>query len=402
MRGPINLVLPALLLLAVVSLVEAKEPPLVEKHLHAGELVKGEQDLERALAAAPHDDELRFGLGALQFVRAIERLGQSFYDYGLKSEHANAPFLRLPVPENPDPAPIRYAVFRRILDDARRDLAAAEETLAGVTDPDVVLSLRLADVHLDLDGDGRPTDRFLAVLKKVMRTDFDFLKENPEFLVRFDRGDVAWLRAYCHLLAGMLDFWLAVDFERDFDSFSPEVFARPKRELAGISDEELKARGKSPDVIRFCEPARLGRARRHWVAVMTLNRETWKHIRTERDDDHEWLPNPRQTGVLRMPVNDRMIDAWLAGAAEMEALLNGDCVLPPWWMLGDRGGAVKGVNLKTLLDDPPAELEVDAFLSWKFPDKYMDTKRRVNVEVFFAIWRVFDDTTAFGYMAWFN
>src|SRR5688572_26462881 len=87
-------------------------PPLAEPYLHSGELAKGEQALEAALAAAPKDDRARFGLGVVKFVRGVERLGQSLHEYGAKSEHASAPFLRLPVPHNPDPAPIRYAAFR--------------------------------------------------------------------------------------------------------------------------------------------------------------------------------------------------------------------------------------------------------------------------------------------------
>src|SRR4051812_9249334 len=100
----------------------ADPPPLAEKYLHAGELARGEQALEAALARAPRDDQLRFGLGALRFVRGVERLGQSLYEYGAKSENTYAPFLRLPVPKNPAPSPIRYPAFRRMLDDFRRDL----------------------------------------------------------------------------------------------------------------------------------------------------------------------------------------------------------------------------------------------------------------------------------------
>ena len=45
--------------------------------------------------------------------------------------------------------------------------------------------------------------------------------------------------------------------------------------------------------------------------------------KAETDDDHEWLPNPKQKGALGLPVRDEMIDAWLAMMAELEVLLNG-------------------------------------------------------------------------------
>src|SRR4051812_45584469 len=63
----------ALIWAAVGSAFAAPEPaPLAEKYLLSGELVKGQQELERALAASPKDDQLRFGLGVLQFVRGVE------------------------------------------------------------------------------------------------------------------------------------------------------------------------------------------------------------------------------------------------------------------------------------------------------------------------------------------
>src|SRR4051794_26045254 len=103
----------ALLLIAFANFLRAAEPalPLVEKYLSSGQLSQGEVALEAALARTPRDDQLRFGLGVLRFVRAVERLGQMLYEGGVKSEHANAPFLRLPVPINSDPAIVRYATF---------------------------------------------------------------------------------------------------------------------------------------------------------------------------------------------------------------------------------------------------------------------------------------------------
>ena len=129
----------------LTTTLNAADPPLVEKYLHSGDLANGEQALEAALAVAPMDDQIRFGLGVLQFVRGVERLGQSLHEYGVKSENTDIPFLRLPVPENPDPAPINYTAFRRVLDDFVRDLSVAEATLADVNNDEVKLPLRLAN-----------------------------------------------------------------------------------------------------------------------------------------------------------------------------------------------------------------------------------------------------------------
>ena len=60
----------------------------------------------------------------------------------------------------------------------------------------------------------------------------------------------------------------------------------------------------------------------HLVAVCELNRETWKFIRKETDDDHEWLPNAKQTDQPRLAAHQRLhIDAWPSMMNQWEGLL---------------------------------------------------------------------------------
>lgn len=380
----------ALLAVATPPAARAAEPPLVEKYLHSGELAKGEHALEAALAASPKDDQIRFGLGVLRFARAVERLCQSLHQYGLKPDNAHAPFLRLPVPPNDDPATITDHAFRRVLDDLVRDLAAAEATLAGVTDPTVKLPLRLAAVRFDLTGSGKATEKFSDLLRKLMRQDFDFLKTNPEFLVCFDRGDVAWLRAYCHLLSAMADFYLAFDTQPLFNGFADRVFARPKK--ADPANDNWS-------VIVLKEPARLARFRKHMLAVCALNRETWRFILTETDDDHEWLPSPRQKGVLGLPVRAEMVESWLTMVGEIEAMLEGKKLIPVGLLWPTDG---KGLNLKKLLDDPPPRFDFDAIGKAGPAAKYLENGTLVDLAVIARIAQVFGDSLSVAYAAWFN
>ena len=74
----------ALVLCVLGSTGRAADAPMVEKYLHAGELAKGEQALERALDKSPKDDQVRFGLGVLRFVRAIESASTAAW-YGLSA-----------------------------------------------------------------------------------------------------------------------------------------------------------------------------------------------------------------------------------------------------------------------------------------------------------------------------
>jgi hypothetical protein len=139
--------------------VRADEPPLAERFLLDGRLVEGITALEARLATHPDDDQARFGLGVTQFLRAVERLGQSLHRHGaLGPDNRLArmvPFLRLPVPPNPDPAEVSYADSRTMLAAFLVDLAAAEKTLAGIRSAEVSLPLPFGRVRLDLDGDGK-------------------------------------------------------------------------------------------------------------------------------------------------------------------------------------------------------------------------------------------------------
>lgn len=398
-RFPMRSLIFALVLVSAANVVAAAEaPPLAEKFLHSGQLAKGEQELERTLAANPKDDQLRFGLGVLQFVRGVERLAQSFHAYGLKSEHQSAPFLRLPVPQNPEPAVIRYEDLRRILDDFRRDLMDAEAVLGGITDDQVALPLHLADIKLDLDGDGQATDRFLDILTKMMRQNFEFLKDNPSFLVRFDRGDVPWLRAYCHLLSGMLDFYLAFDTKADFGLWADTAFAKPKVVFSGTEFERLQKSGEAHRTLRIVEPARLSRFRGHLIQVAVLNRETWRFIRAETDNDHEWLPHARQSSVFKMPVRDEMIDAWLAAVGELEGMLEGKKLM---FNLGGPNQE-RGINVQKLLEDPPAELDWEKVWREGPAEKYLEKGEYINIGRLLRVLSVFNDPMAVGYAAWFN
>ena len=56
----------------------AVDPPSspAERFLHDGRFAEGESALLLALDANSANDEARFGLGVIQFVRAVENLGQ--------------------------------------------------------------------------------------------------------------------------------------------------------------------------------------------------------------------------------------------------------------------------------------------------------------------------------------
>lgn len=367
-------------------------PPLAETFLHDGKLADGERASLLALDANPTDDETRFGLGVIQFVRAVENLGQALYEYGTVSEKANQPFLRLPVPKNERPSAISYKALGRVLDAFASDLGRAEATLSEIKDDKVALRLRLAKITFNFAGSDKDRTTLLDLLTKLNGGRFDFQKANPDFRVHFDRGDVAWLRAYCHLLSAIVEGYRALDEEAGFEKRVNEIF--PK-----LAPPAMKADPEWLNGLKVVDAPRLRRMRLHMVAVCELNRETWKHIRNETDDDYEWLPHPKQTDQLGLPLTNERIDTWLEMMAQWEGLLKGDRLYP-----FDHIG--QGLNLKKLLDDPPSDL-----LNWAriekngIDPKYLEPqngKQAFDWNAVVAVIRLFDGPFGFAYAARFN
>ncbi len=126
------LVLLAVFIINAPFCISEQPPPLAEKYLHSGKLAEGETALLLALESNPMDDEVRFGLGVIQLMRAVENLGKSLYEYGASSTDSSIPFPQLPLPNNESPSSITYFEYCRVLDSFANDLRRAEATLAEI------------------------------------------------------------------------------------------------------------------------------------------------------------------------------------------------------------------------------------------------------------------------------
>jgi hypothetical protein len=151
--------------------------------------------------------------------------------------------------------------------------------------------------------------------------------------------------------------------------------------------------------IPFKEPKRLSRFRHHLLHVAKLNRETWRFIRAETDDQYEWLPNPKQKGIFNLPVRDEMINTWLTMMGELESMLEGKTLIPMDFFGNARG---QGLNVKTLLEDPPSSIDIHSLMQQGPAAKYLDTGTNMNFEGISAVMRAFDNPLRMGYFAWFN
>jgi hypothetical protein len=351
--------LAALLLFLAATTVRAQTPvgPAVEAMLVQGKLADAEKQLAAQLQSTPKDDNARFALGAVQTLQAGERLMQSLYRYGLNPRWSTMlPFVRLPVPLNPNPEPLTNEAFRQIIVQLADDLAKVEATLAAVESDNVKLPLHVGMYRLDFDGDGQATDEetLWRIFARIMRRDVSE-ETAAGFVIAFDKGDVHWLRGYCRLLSAVCEFHLAYDSSTLHDHAAQLFFPTARVKYEFLTQDRIQ--DWVIDLVAFfhelrlpvADAPRMAKSREHLLAVIEQSRLSWKAILAEKDDDREWIPNPSQksSAIPNARVTQPMVDGWLALMGELEALLIGEKLIPFW-----RGNETRGVNLKRIFTEP--------------------------------------------------
>jgi len=384
------------------------QAPDFQDYLARGKLADGEKALAAYLVKTPQDDNTRFALGAVQFFQAVEKLGNGFYRKGLRHHRGSLemPLMRLPVPANPDPESIDYEELRKIFSDFVAGLAKAEGTLAAIKNDEVALSLRLLRIKLDLKGNGEPVP-FNEIAAHYAGVPINGAEDG--LLIRFDRGDVAWLRGYCHLLMAMGKSILAYDFDGLFQTAGHTFFQKANTTFKPLAGYKTPSGFMiSPDVditdliaiihmIRFPvkDGGKLAEARAHLLKVFALSRESWKFILAEKDNDHEWIPNPAQSGVSGIRVTREMVQGWLAFIGEAEDLFEGKKLIPFW-----RGPADMGINLKKVFTEPRT-FDLVLWVQGSSAIPYLEKGNLTSPEVWRRLDRVFQgDLFRFG--LWFN
>ncbi len=383
----------------------------LDAYLANGRLARGEAELAAALQKTPDDDNTRFALGAVRAIRAIEGPGQGIHGLGVRGQVARQiPFLRLPVPENLNPPKVKPEDVRAVLVAFRDALAKAEATLEPIRDESVVLDIRLGQTRLDLDADGTPDDPLRAILARYMPDLEGRLRDNADLRIRFDRADVAWLRGYCHLLMGLCDVVLAHDMTELFHHAAHVVFsavdspypflAQSGRGVFAIDDGiDIADLIAAIHLMRFPvrEPERMKSALEHFDQMLALSRESWTFALAETDDEREWIPNPKQTGVLRIPIAREQIDAWMTFLDEGRALLAGKVLVPFWRGSGDDP---RGVNLRRVFTEPTT-FDLVLWVQGTAAAPYLEEGRRTDAEVWTRLLRVFGGEFV-GFALWIN
>jgi hypothetical protein len=293
-----------------------------EELLVAGKLAEAEESLAGAVAKDGGDDEARFGLGIVQTLRGVEELVQGLHRYGLEPRWASQlPFVRLPVPENPNPEALTNDAFRALVAEFAADLAKVEETLAGVKSDEVKLLVRPGAYRLDFNSDGEATDEELLWRIFFRLTGATVRAEDAgQFVIAMDRADAHWLRGYCHLLAAMCEVYLAHDTQNLHDRAAQFFF--PKAKVAYPFEPPAERNGWIDpllDGIAFIhlinlpviEPERMKAAHGHLLAMVDQSRGNFAATRAETDV--RW----RGRHITRGP--SPCSASWMTGAASSPA-----------------------------------------------------------------------------------
>lgn len=381
--------------------------PLLQK----GDLATAKKALTKRIKTTEEIDNVRFALAIVELLQGIEKLGQTWYRYGLNSSELNRilPFFRLPLLENPRPDTLTYPIVRKTLATLLADFGRTQMKLAEINVDKVKLALKIGLVQLDFNTNGQTDDgETLWELYNYFNPGIDANEEQAkQFIIYFDDGDVYWLEGYVNLLSALLEIGLAYDHQRLFNHSAHLFFAQPETPYSFLLDGPRYMDFSNEwvsDVITFVhlfnfnliEPDRLFRAWQNLNKMTELSRQSWQAILAETDNQYEWLPNPQQTGVIPVAITEEMINQWMVFLEEADALLAGEKLIPFW--RGDNFS--QGLNLKAIFTEP-TNFDLVLWIQGTGVASYLQKGEVTSPEVWEQLQRVFQGEFI-GFALWFN
>ncbi|MFG0306616.1 MAG: hypothetical protein ACF8Q5_10445 [Phycisphaerales bacterium JB040] len=380
-------------------------------------LEQTELTLTAFLDESPDNDDARLALAVTRFLRAGETAIQTIHTHGGFNLPLQASMVTgmgdqgLSPLLNFDPQPIDYPLFRAHIQTFLDTIAEAEATLAQIDDPHVKLRLPIGLVHFDMNNSGTraPDEQLWRVFTNIQRRFDPSQADADAYAIALDRGDVAWLRGYCHLLMAAGDFFLAHDSRELFERAGHLFFAKnesPHTQLKGL--RKVYPAPGGPDAVDLValvhllsldvtDPERTESARRHLLKTIELGHEMWSHYDAETDDDMEWIPNPTQTSTAlpNVSFNEEQRAVWLRALTEATDLLEGRRVARFW-----RGNNERGINVKRVFTDP-RPFDLILWIQGSAATPYLEVGDCTSDQLWHDLQTAFDQG-AFQYMFWLN
>lgn len=371
-----------------------------------GNLQAGERDFKAWVRAYDKDDAARFSLAVIQLAKALEHITQAFYRYGFRPDRDFgffSPLFQTPVPTNPNPQTIKYSDLNKLFQDFNNDLEEIRKTLRPIQNTDWKVPIALGQAQLDFNGDGKYQEdeklwRVFSALTGIRVTP----EEAKNFTIAFDYGDALWLQAYTHVLSGMMDFLLAYDRQELFEKTAHLFFARPETPhqfLAGglRRDDQFLDWLAAIHLFRFelVDAPKVNSACGHLVRTIQLSRASWSAILQEQDNDREWLPNPQQDSIFpEVRVEQEMITSWINTTQEIEAIFNGQKLLPFW------RNDPRGVNLRRVCIQP-SRFDLISWVQGTAATPYLENGTFTDDQVWNGLNKTFRGNLL-PFILWFN
>lgn len=319
---------------------------------------------ESRLAALPApSDADRFALGGVRFLRAIEGALQLRWKTGLSEQLSMLPFLRLPIPENPDAAAVDPATIATLFTNVSVGMDSARAPLAEIAPTaDFGVEITLSDLWFDINANAERDngEDMLSVAGPMILGQAWAVRDpaTPAPTIRFDGADAAWLSAYTHLLGGISNVILAYDPTAPITRTADARTAMSK--LGQLTPDPFfgMGGGASLDAVDYIsiflatlnqtpDKARMASAHTHLLAMITDNRRFWAEVVLETDNEKEWLPNDSQKSALPIELPPGTGPMWLGVLSDFEALLKGEKLVPYWRITGPAG-----VDVGQMFTDP--------------------------------------------------
>lgn len=313
-------------IIAVITLILFLNRPLEPSkpaafYLTEGGLRKGIKLKKAELKRDKENAHLRFELGLMIVYSAFEDMYQQAHEWGLRGNINQflGEWTAMNRPE--EPHPVTYAEFCQLFDDFYDKLYDAQEILSKARNLQEPVEIPIGKVRLDLNGNGtlEQSESLDMIFETIMGEEIG--EKLDTMVVKFDQGDITWLEGYCHVAMCLQD--MAFNFELDwaYQFVGKMIFDEISYEGIDFKKDRMVLKQRKGD--------RLKKAHAHLRKAIALSHESWASYRAETDDDHEWVPNPSQTSLFQsIQVTDDVVENWLTMITEMDAVLNGEKLVP--------------------------------------------------------------------------
>lgn len=341
--------------------VKAATPRALDSYLRDGRIQEG-----LVVFASPKSNADKFSLAVLQALDGFQQFSADSGKLGVNQEFVQGgiPFFRmmLPIPRAVQTSNVvaTPAMVADLFNNLRDSLKKANATLAGIDNKEFKVEVNMSKIRLDLNGDGivAPDEFIIAKLRPALGI-AEPAPGSPDVIIHFDSADAAWLKGYTHFLVGMLDVLLSYNWQPVWNQCANVIFQNPKpapplaRYTQGEQGQNI---ARWVDLIGALHEMRLepvtrnglSDARQEFVSMIACSRLCWQRVLAEDDNDHEWLPSPKQTGPGGAKITQAQIDGWQRVLDELEAVLDGKKLLPHWRI---RNG--NGISIPLLVASPP-------------------------------------------------